>query len=565
MRTIVVASVLLIAAANCVTAQSRPFPQNVDYPFGYKATSISPDDVLNAYSTWKFMFLRSCNGTYRVGTEDINRTISESMGYGLLLTVYFGEKIYFDGLLDFYRSKRTSFAHGLMGWETTCDSMRSEGAATDGDLDVAFALVAAFVQWGGNYLNEARSIMSVYKEHYFTKCAGAYTMLPGTNWGGCNFTNLSYYTPAYFRVFADVTRDAFWDSVANDTYVLLKRSADPETGIVPDGQASDGTPVAAGGWTDYFYYDACRVPWRISLDYTWNGDTSAGKWCTRITDWAYGIGPAGIVDGYRTDGTPLGHYNTVPFIGGFAVAAMCNSQAVVDNFADRLVYLCSLASENYYFGINLRCLYMLALTGNFWKPVVVNATTVTVSGDGGMTSISVDKGTLRMHAAVLPENATGKNVIWKVINGTGEATIDQEGLLTAVSNGEVTVEATAGDIDGASDRIVVSITNQSTVGISENSAAVLNQPCLFSNYPNPFNPGTTIRFRVGKPGRMSLTIYNSIGCRIRTLSDDFRNPGEYSVYWDATDEGGKPVASGIYFCVMRTEDRVAQRKMMVIR
>ena len=69
--------------------------------------------------------------------------------------------------------------------------------------------------------------------------------------------------------------------------------------------------------------------------------------------------------------------------------------------------------------------------------------TVTVTGAGSATTITVDNGTLQMSAHIDPHDATDQSVVWSVTNGTGSATISATGLLTAVSDGTVTVKATA--------------------------------------------------------------------------------------------------------------------------
>jgi hypothetical protein len=74
---------------------------------------------------------------------------------------------------------------------------------------------------------------------------------------------------------------------------------------------------------------------------------------------------------------------------------------------------------------------------------VIPVTAVTVTGTGGATTISVDNGTLQMLKHIDPHNATDQTVTWSVVNGTGSATISATGLLTAVSDGKVTVVATA--------------------------------------------------------------------------------------------------------------------------
>jgi endo-1,4-beta-D-glucanase Y len=373
MKNIAIFIILFFLIGDCLLSRARPFPQNVDYPNGYQTSVISASDIQTAYDRWKDLYLGSCSGTYRVLFEDTARTVSEGMGYGMLLTAYFGEKGKFDSLFAFYRSKRTPKAYNLMAWNVTCDSIIDPGSATDGDLDVAFALIVAYYQWGEDYLDKAKKVISILKEHYFDTCGGIYTIKPGGHWGGCDLTNISYYTPAYFRVFADETNDAFWDTVADHTYTILENGADDNTGLVPDWQSYDGVP---GGdpplRIDYYRYDACRVPWRIALDYLWNGNEKALNWCERITNFADSIGPYDIVDGYDLDGTPRGQYNNSPFVGGFAIASMCKSQSVVDDFSLWLLYLDAVEYDNQYFNLSLRCLYMLVLTGNFWKPGIAN-------------------------------------------------------------------------------------------------------------------------------------------------------------------------------------------------
>jgi hypothetical protein len=84
---------------------------------------------------------------------------------------------------------------------------------------------------------------------------------------------------------------------------------------------------------------------------------------------------------------------------------------------------------------------------------------ITVTGAGGATTITSNGGTLQMSASVQPTNAV-QTVTWSVTNGTGRATINSSGLLTAVSNGTVTVRATATDGSGVSGTHVITISGQ---------------------------------------------------------------------------------------------------------
>jgi len=360
---------LFVFSGVCLLGQLRPFPQNVDYPYGYQTSVISAEDVQDMYGRWKSEFIRECDGMYRVRcTDDTNETRSEGMGYGMILSAYFGEQGVFDSLFAFYKSKRTSQALNLMGWSVTCSGFKDRGSATDGDIDVAYALIVAYVQWGGDYLEEADSILIILQDHYFASCgSGVYTMHPGYNnfyWGGCDLTDISYYSPGYFEVFAEATGDDFWYDVADDAYTILDNGADATTGLVRDWQSWDGN--AASGWDSTYSYDASRVPWRMALDYIWNGNWDADDFCDKISSFADNIGASDIVDGYQLDGTATGSYNNSPFVGGFAVGGMCYSQEMVDNFASRLLALDGY--DDRYFNFSLRCLYSLVLTGNFWNP-----------------------------------------------------------------------------------------------------------------------------------------------------------------------------------------------------
>jgi len=91
---------------------------------------------------------------------------------------------------------------------------------------------------------------------------------------------------------------------------------------------------------------------------------------------------------------------------------------------------------------------------------IVPVTGISVSGAGGATSITTDDGSLPLSATVLPLNATDKNVIWSVVNGTGQATINATGLLNAVDNGTVTARATANDGSGIYGTLIINISNQ---------------------------------------------------------------------------------------------------------
>ena len=346
-----------------LSGQTKPFPQNVTYPYGYKPATISSSHAQNEYTKLKTSYLVTCGNNVRPVADVKDNTNSESMGSVMLVAAYQGDKAIYDKLLNFYKSKRSSSANNMMAWKVNCGGILDAGSITDADIDVAFSLIIAHIQWRENYLDDAKTIIGILKNSVITDCSGIKALKAGYGYGGCNETNISYYTPAFFRVFAQVTNDNTWTALADDTYTLLSRAANATTGLVPDWQSVSGT-AGAGSRSGNYQYDACRVPWRIALDYLWNGNTKAQQWCTKITNWANGKGASNIKDGYALNGNPLGQYNTSAFVGAFAVGAMCNSQPITDSFSTRLGEL----NESYFFHHYLRLIYFHVLTGNFWAP-----------------------------------------------------------------------------------------------------------------------------------------------------------------------------------------------------
>jgi hypothetical protein len=88
---------------------------------------------------------------------------------------------------------------------------------------------------------------------------------------------------------------------------------------------------------------------------------------------------------------------------------------------------------------------------------------------------------------------------------------------------------------------------------------------LYHNYPNPFNPATTIKYSLPKNGDVNLMIFNTIGQRVRVLVDEVQKSGYHEVVWNGRDGHGKLVSSGIYIYRLEASSEVATRKMMILR
>lgn len=85
------------------------------------------------------------------------------------------------------------------------------------------------------------------------------------------------------------------------------------------------------------------------------------------------------------------------------------------------------------------------------------------------------------------------------------------------------------------------------------------------NYPNPFNPKTTIQFNLPRNSHVTLTIYNVLGHKVKTLIDGEKTAGSYTIRWDGKDDKSRNVSSGIYFYRIEGGDFVHVKKMILAR
>jgi len=88
---------------------------------------------------------------------------------------------------------------------------------------------------------------------------------------------------------------------------------------------------------------------------------------------------------------------------------------------------------------------------------------------------------------------------------------------------------------------------------------------ILGNYPNPFNPETTIRFSVKETSSVILEIYNQKGQYINTLVNETKTPGNYSVIWNGKDYNNRAVSSGIYICRLKVGKNISTRKMLLMK
>lgn len=360
---------------------------------GFAPTNVTKSDAKAAYDAWKAAHLEDCTaGVWRVRWENDrpDATVSEGVGYGMLLTVTFGDRSAFDGLAAY--AKKMQDANGLMNWlRYGCDAHRDtkysgspDNSASDADLDLAMALLMAKCKWGdAQYGDQATSVINAIRKNMFMDVNGLHVLQPGdSTWfndlgSGC--INYSYLAPAYYRAFAKhVSADAdFWNKAAEDTYELLAKASNSATGLVRNwGSVSGGSATSdcfnAYKRADSYGSDAARTPWRIATDYLWYTTPKAKAWTDKVSQWVKAQDVKKLVKWYNLDGTPdtqAGTWDehTAINIGPFAVGAMTLDQATVNDFGAELLAIpvTDGSHDANYFPRMLKALSLVALTGQF--------------------------------------------------------------------------------------------------------------------------------------------------------------------------------------------------------
>lgn len=117
----------------------------------------------------------------------------------------------------------------------------------------------------------------------------------------------------------------------------------------------------------------------------------------------------------------------------------------------------------------------------------------------------------------------------------------------------------------AGGRRIYKYTIDNTIGVSGSQSVLPVELALHQNFPNPFNPVTTIKYEIFETSMSKITIYNVSGEEIFSYSNGFRAPGIFEFTWFGTDYSGRQVPSGVYFYTLETEKNIVTKKMILIK
>ncbi len=192
--------------------------------------------------------------------------------------------------------------------------------------------------------------------------------------------------------------------------------------------------------------------------------------------------------------------------------------------------------------------------------------------------------TMRTVRAVVTAADNAPGVVWSLtsitanqgtsgdIDGALFGTADNEFLLRAKRSGNLdrtyTVTYTATDASlntsSATATVVVPSSRPKDLIVSDETA-IPAVATLDQNFPNPFNPTTTIRFGLPAESHARLTIFNSVGHVVAVLFDRSLPAGQHSLMWDGTDGSGRRVSSGMYLYRLEAAGGVTTRRMLLLQ
>ncbi|RDH42302.1 glycosyl hydrolase family 8 [Zooshikella ganghwensis] len=387
-----------------------PKPDQVKHPFPQQhnfKTLIKPSqhnqDVLNQqiksyFEQWQKSYLKASNGNtpgggYYVamkgtGGNGNEITTSEAHGYGMLILVLMADaknttQDKFDGMYNMYDKHRSKGNSHLMSWviDKSESPDKDSNSATDGDLDIAYALLLADKQWGSkgkvNYLKEAKRIIQqgILKSNLNAQSKRLMLGDWDTNqWS----TRSSDWMIGHLRAFYQATKDESWNQAIDTIFNVsteIQQTYSKSTGLMPDfivGESAKPAPpdFLEGETDDDFSWNACRFPLRIAIDATHHNHEASRKLLKPIVNWITNTtdsNPSSIMAGYTLDGTPLVGYSSMAFTAPMIAAAAAMGDTQYQSFIDKGWDLMRKSKDSYY-SDTINLLAMLFISGNWWTP-----------------------------------------------------------------------------------------------------------------------------------------------------------------------------------------------------
>lgn len=217
-------------------------------------------------------------------------TVSEGIGYGMLIAYFQDDRDAFNRLWAYSRQYLVSSSNAIMNWKIYSfrEGPLSSGSATDADFDIATALYLGYLKWNDeNMLNDAKATIKGIWETEIEQSNKL--IIPGNQgWAGRDEYNPSYFSPVALRIFAKIDNSHDWNSVLNAGYTWMEKIS-ANGNLTPDWVDASGAPKkpntgVANSTYNRYYLESVRVPWRLVWDYAWYGDDRAKTILRRFAD-----------------------------------------------------------------------------------------------------------------------------------------------------------------------------------------------------------------------------------------------------------------------------------------
>jgi hypothetical protein len=285
-KSVLAIAIQLLASVSALAATKFPFPQDQNYAFGIKPAGADHNDVQAAYNIFVSKYYEESGDKARIKWDVPTQTVSEGIGYGMIIMVYMDNatnntQAKFDKLYNYYNAFLNG--NGMMHWKITGFSGAAEqNGATDGDLDVAFALCMAYYQWGdAKYKTAATSMIGKIYTH---EVNASKVLKPGDSFD--NPKNPSYFVAAAIGLFSRIKFDNNdWAAVLTANYAHVASAQNATTGLVPDWTQDNGSPDARGV---NYTFDASRPDtssraprWGRTISRPISVPSPAAPWWTR--------------------------------------------------------------------------------------------------------------------------------------------------------------------------------------------------------------------------------------------------------------------------------------------
>lgn len=354
------------ATVNFPYPQAHPYGNNTIIANVWNCAGQTASSMLKAkFTQYLSDFYVENNNQARIKFDNADQTVSEGIGYGMIMMVYFSDNTtsyqsQFDKLWNYYQAHVNG--NGLMNWKIDGFGGTASGGqngATDADEDVAFALVMAYYQFGDTkYRTAAASLISKIRQKEFNS-DGMHRV--GDAWDP--FKNPSYVSPAAYEVFKSLDDSQFWGKAISTNYTLLQNNAHSTTGIPTGWSSSNGSPVNGNNSFVAYDYDAARAPWRWAWSYAWYGHSQASTLLSKLATWVNSKSQGELKINMNQDGTCTRDdcESNGTSVGSLSSTLIYNStyqQKLNENF------VVLLSKNPGYYHSSLRLLTGLLMTGN---------------------------------------------------------------------------------------------------------------------------------------------------------------------------------------------------------